>query len=289
MSFRHVILAVLVVAIWGFNFVVIEIGLREFPPLFLTALRFILVAFPAIFILRKPDAPMSLIALYGTFMFALQFAFLFVGMYLGISAGLASLVLQFQVIVTVVLSAVFLGERTSFQKIIGISVAFSGLALVGWQSFHSATITGFVLVLCAAGCWGVANLTSKKIATSNVLSLVVWGGLWAPVPLLLASYYFEGAEAMLTAIGSVSWIGIGALAYIVYPTTFFGFSVWSKLLNAYPASLVAPFTLLVPVFGMFFAAAVLDEPMPIWKIITATLVLLGIAFNTFNLKPAKLQ
>lgn len=285
MAFRDILLALSVVVIWGFNFVVIEIGLREFPPLFLTAMRFILVAFPAVFFVQRPTGPIAMIFLYGIFMFALQFAFLFAGMYLGMPAGLASLVLQFQVIVTVVLSTALLREVIPFQRLVGIAVALCGLAIVAWHSAGNAEIVGFVLVLCAAICWGVANIVSKKIGTSSVLALVVWGSLVAPLPLFLASLYFEGSQVMMSALYSVSWIGIIALGYIVYPTTFYGFSIWSRLLNLYPTNMVAPFTLLVPVFGMSFAAVILGEPMPTWKLVSSVLVIAGVAFNIAALGP----
>jgi O-acetylserine/cysteine efflux transporter len=285
MAFRDLLLALSVVAIWGLNFVVIEIGLREFPPLFLTAMRFILVAFPAIFFVQRPKGPIAMVFLYGIFMFALQFAFLFAGMYLGMPAGLASLVLQFQVIATVVLSTVLLREVIPFQRLVGIAVALCGLAIVAWHSTGNAESVGFVLVLCAAICWGVGNIVSKKIGASSVLALVVWGSLVAPLPLLLASIYFEGRQVMMGALSSVSWVGIIALGYIVYPTTFYGFSIWSKLLNLYPTNMVAPFTLLVPVFGMFFAAVILSEPMPIWKLVASALVIAGVAFNIVSLGP----
>ncbi|MGC1495268.1 MAG: EamA family transporter [Sulfitobacter sp.] len=289
MAFRDLLLALSVVAIWGLNFVVIEIGLREFPPLFLTAMRFILVAFPAVFFVQRPKGPIAMVLLYGIFMFALQFAFLFAGMYLGMPAGLASLVLQFQVIATAVLSTVLLREVIPFQRLVGIAVALCGLAIVAWHSAGNAETLGFVLVLCAAICWGVANIVSKKIGASGVLALVVWGSLVAPLPLLLASFYFEGRQVMMGALSSVSWVGIIALGYIVYPTTFYGFSIWSKLLNLYPTNMVAPFTLLVPVFGMFFAAMILSEPMPTWKLVASALVIAGVAFNIVSLGPRSVK
>ncbi|WP_198731804.1 EamA family transporter [Paracoccus tegillarcae] len=271
------------------NFVVIEIGLREFPPLFLTAMRFILVAFPAVFFAQRPKGPIAMVFLYGIFMFALQFAFLFAGMYLGMPAGLASLVLQFQVIATVVLSTVLLREVIPFQRLVGIAVALCGLAIVAWHSAGNAETVGFVLVLCAAICWGVANIVSKKIGASSVLALVVWGSLVAPLPLLLASFYFEGRQVMMGALSSVSWVGIIALGYIVYPTTFYGFSIWSKLLNLYSTNMVAPFSLLVPVFGIFFSAVILSEPMPTWKLVASALVISGVAFNIVSLRPRSVR
>lgn len=282
MHARHILLALSVVAIWGFNFVVIQVGLREFPPILMTALRFVLVVVPAVFLLPRPRVPVRLLILYGLFMFTLQFAFLFGGMYLGVPAGLASLVLQFQVLVTVVLSVLVLGEAIRPYKVAGILIALAGLGIVAWNTGGTGAIVGFVLVICGAISWGIANLVSKRIGPVNALSLVVWGGLVPPVPLLAVSLAVEGPARIATALSDVSWIGVGAIAYIVYPTTFYGFSVWSKLLNTYPASTVAPFALLVPVFGMAFAATVLGEPMQGWKLIASALVLIGVGINVLG-------
>ena len=277
MALRHVLLALCVVAVWGFNFVVIQVGLREVPPIFLSALRFVFVIFPAVFFLRRPAVGWGMLLVYGLFMFTLQFAFLFLGMAMGMPAGLASLVLQFQVIVTVVLSMLVLGERPAPPRILGIAIAVLGLGIVAWhRAGEGAALVGFGLVILAACSWGAGNLISKRLGPVPALSLVVWSGLFVPVPLLVLSYVVEGPARIVEAVTGMSWISVGAIAYLVYPTTFFGFSMWNTMLGLYPASTVAPFTLLVPVFGMSFAALVLDEPMPVWKLTACAVVLIGV-------------
>src|SRR3546814_6364263 len=92
MPFKDWLAALVVVTVWGLNFVVIKVGLSEVPPLLLGALRFIFVAFPAVFFIRRPLLPWRTIVLYGLTISLGQFVFLFTAMYVGMPAGLASLV-----------------------------------------------------------------------------------------------------------------------------------------------------------------------------------------------------
>src|SRR5262245_40818110 len=91
-----ILLALLVVLIWGFNFVRIKIGCQGLPPLLFAALRFACAALPAVFFIKRPAVPWRLLAGYAMFQFALQFTLLFSGMKLGFPPGLASLVIQLQ-------------------------------------------------------------------------------------------------------------------------------------------------------------------------------------------------
>jgi O-acetylserine/cysteine efflux transporter len=279
---RHVLLALIVVTIWGSNFVAIKLALVDFPPLLLAALRFVFVSLPLVFFVPRPAVTRGQLITYGLTMFALQFAFMFLGMKLGLSAGLASLVLQFQVFVSLALSAVFLGERIRSVQIGGACVAAAGFVLVGQHTGGDATVAGLVCVLLAAISWAIGNVTSRRLGQVNPLALVVWGGLVVPVPMALASLVFEGAPAIvhgLTHAGASAWLG---LAYTVYLSTLVAYSAWSWLLARHPASAVTPFTLLVPICGMLTSALWLGEALPVWEFQAAALVLAGLALNVFG-------
>jgi O-acetylserine/cysteine efflux transporter len=279
---RHVALAVLVTAIWGFNFVVIEVGLKELPPILLCALRFFLAAFPAIFFIKRPAAPWHMVVGFGLVMFALQFSLLFSGMYAGATAGLASLLLQVQVFFTISLAVVLLAEKPSIWQIVGALVSFSGIGLVAANLGGDISSYGLVLILAAAASWGLGNLISKKLGRVDMLALVVWGSLVAWPPVLVLSFILEQNSWSIEGISNISTLTIGAIGYIVYLATLFGFATWSWLLSHYPAAAVAPFTLLVPVFGFTASTLALGEPLFSWKISAATLVLVGLCINHFG-------
>ena len=278
MPAAHLLAALAVVVIWGVNFVVIKVGLREVPPLLLAALRFALAAFPAVFLIARPAVPFGRIAAYGLVMFSAQFALLFGGMYLGMPAGLASLALQVHVFFTLALAAAVARERPSAPQLAGALLAFGGIALIASRSAGEATAAGLALVLLAAFCWGVGNLLSKRIGAVDPLALVVWGSAVAWAPLLALSLSIEGPAALLK-LTHVSAAGWGSIAYLVYPTTLVGFGVWSFLLKRHPAATVAPFTLLVPIAGFSSATLLLGEPLQGWKLAAGALVVAGLAVN----------
>jgi len=278
----HLIAATGIVALWGFNFVVIRLGLDDMPPLLLCACRFALAAFPAVFFVQKPDLPIKTIAQYGMVMFGAQFAFLFGGMYLGISAGLASLALQLQSFITIGLAAWLLGERPSGFQIAGALIALSGIAVVAAHLGGDVSAAGLSLVILAAIAWGCGNLMSKKLGKTNMLALVVWGSLVVPVPMLALSLLIEGPARIAHSVSNLDWSTAAAIGYLVYPTTLLGFAVWNKLLNRYPAASVAPVTLLVPVFGMTSSVVVLQEELQAWKVAAFILVIAGLCVNQFG-------
>ncbi|MBS3904445.1 MAG: EamA family transporter [Simkania sp.] len=279
MQWSHCALTVLVIAVWGFNFVVIKVGLEEIPPLLLVFSRFFLISIPAVFFVKRPAVPFKMIVGYGLIMFALQFSLLFLGMYAGVSPGLASLLMQTQVFFTVLLAMMFFGETWHLWQIIGGLVAFSGIALVSMNLGGGLTLLGFFLVIASAVCWSVGNVISKKIGKVNTVPLVIWSSLVAWPPLLMISLMVEGGDKVLYALQHLTWVSGGAVLYITYLSTLFGYGVWSWLLHHHPLGAVAPFTLLVPVFGILSSVLVLGEPLQSWKIVAALLVIIGLCIN----------
>jgi len=279
---RHLLLALLIVSIWGSNFVAVKLALHDLPPLLLCTLRFVFVAFPAVFFLRRPAVPIGQLLTYGFAMFGFQFGFLFLGMKLGVSAGLASLILQFQVFVTLALAAVVLKERIVFAQIAGALIAGAGFVVVGSHTGGDVSVIGLLCLLLAAVSWGFGNFTSKRLGRVNPLALVVWGSLVVPLPMALASLVFEGPELIIHSLSHVGTPAILSVAYIVYLSTLVAYSLWSWLLARHPATSVTPFALLVPVFGMLTSALLLAEPLPAWKLEAAALVIAGLALNVFG-------
>ncbi len=282
---RHILLALTIVAIWGVNFAIIKLGLRQVSPLALGVMRFFLAAVPWIFFIPRPNVPLRMIVAYSFLIFALQFGFLFTGMAVGMSAGLASLILQLQVFFTIGLSVMVLGERPTLWQLAGAVLAFCGVGLVAINVGGDVTLIGLVLLIAAAASWGGGNVVSKRIsqrsAAVNVFGLVVWGSLFALPPLIAVALVID-PQAFLDSFTHLDWISAGSIAYIVYLSTLFGFAAWSGLLGRYPVSTVAPFTLLVPVFGFLGSAVLLNEPLRDWKLIASGLVVAGLCLNLFG-------
>ena len=289
-----ILLALLTVTIWGFNFVVIKIGLQGLPPLLFSAMRFTFAALPLVFFIKRPAIPWRLLVGYGLFQFALQFALLFSGMKLGFTAGLASLVIQLQAFFTIGLAVLILKERPRAAQLAGAFIALAGMGVVAAHVDGAATLIGFLLVIAAGVSWAGANIVTKALVGKvNPLALVVWGSLIAVPPLLLASLLMEGPAAWADVATHFTWLSAGAVLFQSYPNTIVGFGIWSILMRKYPTATIAPFSLLVPVVGMLSATLVLDEQLQWWKIVAGLLVLTGLALNQFGgrlmllIRPAK--
>ncbi|WP_341303532.1 EamA family transporter [Pseudomonas sp. TMP25] len=276
---KDLLLALVVIIVWGMNFVVIRIGLDGMPPMLLGALRFLLAAFPAVLFIKRPQIPLRWILAYGLTISLGQFAFLFSAMTIGMPAGLASLVLQSQAFFTLLFAVMLLGERFRLINLVGLLVAAGGLLLIGAQGDGLMTVAGFVLTLCAAAMWAMGNIVTRKLGKVNLIGLVVWGSLVPPLPFFALSWFLEGPEAIESALRCFNFNSMLVLVYLAFGATILGYGLWSRLLSRYPASQVAPFSLLVPVVGISSAALLLDEHLSNLQLLGALIVMLGLLLN----------
>ena len=279
LPFTHVLLAVAVMAVWGSNFVVIKVALAHLPPLLFATLRFALALVPAAFFLKRPQVPWSHLAAYGVLIGAGQFGLLYIAMERSISPGLASLAIQIQVFFTIGLSMWFNSERVRPFQWCALALAAAGLGLIVAHRGGEVTPLGLALVLLAALCWAGGNVVAKAGGAVNMLAYVVWASLFAVPPLLLLSILFEGLPAIQSGLADADSLTWAAVLYQSLGNTMFGYASWGWLLARHPAATVAPFALLVPVFGMSLSTVLLNEPMQPWKLLAAALVLSGLALN----------
>ncbi|WP_284984374.1 EamA family transporter [Arthrobacter sp. efr-133-TYG-118] len=288
MNIRHSALAVLVAVLWGLNFVAIDFGLHpasgngsngsggaaDVPPLLFVAMRFVLVVFPCIFFVRKPNVSWKAIIGVGLFMSAGQFGLLYLGMALGMPAGLASLVLQAQVLLTVLLAARFLGERPSKRQLTGVVLGVAGLALVAVGRSLVAPVVPLMIVLAAALSWAAGNIIARKAKAASGLGLVVWSGAVVPLPLAALSLIVDGPAAVVGTLTNLQPATILSALYTAIFASLVGYGIWNRLLSLYPSSAVVPFTLLVPVVGMTAAWLLISE-VPTTAELAGGLLLLG--------------
>lgn len=280
---RHVLLALLVVVVWGANFVVIHVGLDSFPPLLFVALRFAVMAPVGLLIIRRgPGVPARWVILIGLFISAGQFGLLFVSLDRGMPAGLASLVLQVQVLFTLAIAVIALGERPSRAQIIGAAIALCGLAIIAAGRAEGIPIGAMVLCIAAGASWGIGNICTRVARPPDAIALVMWSALVPPIPLFALSLAFEGTHDISHALSHPHPGGVLALAYVVLASTVFAYGAWTWLLARHPASQVAPFTLLVPVVGIVAAWAALGERPGIAELAGGIVVLAGLALTTWD-------
>jgi drug/metabolite transporter (DMT)-like permease len=288
MSLKDSLIGLVIIFIWGFNFVVIAWGVEVLPPLLMGALRFLLVALIGSLFIHKPAIPWRWMALYALTLCFGQFSLLFSALAFGMPAGLASLVLQSQAVFTLVFSVVLLKERINAGQILAMTIAGIGLYIIGSASQDTnMTLLGFMLTIAAAISWGLGNVVNRIInqrGYSANIGLVVWSSWIAMVPFFISSTIFEGCEVIMQSMQNIDALTVFVLLYLALAASIVGYSLWSYLLSHYPAGQVAPLTLAVPIVGMVSAALLLDESMSTQQVVGIIVVMLGLMVNTFGAK-----
>lgn len=277
---KYALLALVVAVCWGANFVVIDVGLESFPPLLFAALRFSLIAFPAVLFVPRPDVSVRTVLAVGLLICVGQFGLLFIALNTGVPAGLASVILPLQPVFTISFASVVLHERSTRSQVVGVGFALAGLAVIAAGRANGVPLGGVLLCLAAAASWGAGNVVTRRASSQRPFSLLVWASLVAPLPLAGLSLVFERSRWHEGAVGLTRGSSLLALAYVVVVATFFGFGVWTWLMSRYAASTVAPFTLLVPVVGIATAWLARGERPTVGEICGCLVVLAGLGLAT---------
>lgn len=279
MKIRHILMAVLVAAIWGGNFVVVKIGLTEIPPFIYGAGRFIVSALP-IFFIKKPDVSWKLIIGIALSLGVVKFTLLFMGIHFGVSAGLASLLMQSQIFFTLAFSMYFFQAKVLPNHIFGMILACFGMMLIGWQMNAESSLVGFSFIIMGAVAWGFSNILYRKVGNIDMFSLTVWTSVVPPIPLLLGELLYEGYDPLIACInGGIGLVGGLCFLYTACVSTWVGATLWGVLLRSYEPHRVAPFSLLIPIFGITFATLILGEEFNMLIAAACCLVFFGLIIN----------
>jgi O-acetylserine/cysteine efflux transporter len=282
---RDLAAILLVIGVWGINFVVMKVGLASFTPFQLGVGRFLFAFLPLALVLRPPSTRARWVFAFGLTQGIGQFGFLFLALQVGMTAALASVLLQTQVFFSAFLGASLLRERIGTGLKIGMLFAGAGLACFAaqvWQAPANGPVTGagLALTLVAAVLWSVSNIVVRKArqeATAFApLSFVVWSSGVSVLPFAALSWLFDppGASAKWS---QAPWQGWAAIAFLGWAASDLGYSLWTGLLKRFPASRVAPFSLGVPVIGLLAGIALLHEPVAPLQWFGALFVLAALA------------
>ena len=251
---HHIALAVLAAFIWGATFPISALALENTPPIFFAFLRFAAASL-FILVIPRPAVPWPTLLITGLFLGAGQYGFLFVAMVNGLPASLASLLVHTQAFFTIGIAMLVFREPLRVRQGVAIVFAVAGLALLVLDRAEAGGPLGLGLVLLAALSGAAGNNLLKPLGGEvDMLGVAVWMSLAAPVPLLLLSMAIEGEASFRDLIADITWVTIGAVAYSAILATVVAFAIWGRLFTTYAASSVAPFFLLVPVFGISLSA-----------------------------------
>lgn len=276
MTRRDTGLAILAAFIWGATYPFSAFALQDTPPIFFTALRFACAACFVI-IVPRPRIPFVKLLLIGIFLGAGMFALTFVAMTLGLSASLASVLVHVQAIFTILISMAVFGERIRRRQFLALIVAVGGIAVLALDHGHAGSAVALLLILLAALSGGIGNNVMKSLGEADMLCVSVWMATIPPLPLLALSLALESDGTPGGLFATITWPTVAALLWSSVLATVLVFAIWGRLLVAYSSAAVAPFFLLVPVFGVALSALVLGESLSAMQIIGGLLVFAGLA------------
>lgn len=296
MKKKDLILTLLVVIIWGANFTVIKLGVNGVPSMLLIALRYLLVAFPAVFFIKKPNISFKHYILYSLYVGVLQFACLFYAMQIGMPAGLSSIIVQMQAFISPIFAYFILKEKITSKQIIGFAIAAIGLLVIGMATssngFSNIPLMAVILTILAPVFWSASNIVAKLASDKatkkgeklDMFSLVVWSGLIPPIPMLILSLIIDKPQAIINALTNLSPISIFAILYLAFGATLFGYGFWSILIAKYPMSKISPLSLMVPITGLLTSRIVLKEQLSSMQWLGISIILLGLIVTNIDFK-----
>ncbi len=272
--------------LWGLNQVAAKAALPEVPPLWQAAARSVVGALLVWLWARFRGIPMfgRDATLPGGVLAGVLFAAEFVCIFVGLQYTTASRMVVFLYIspFVVALGMPFIAsaERLSRLQMTGLLIAFAGVAWAFAEGFgqHAAgphQLLGDALGVLAAVLWGATTLAIRgsalNIAPAEKTLLYQ----------LAISGVLLGAAALLTgppapALATLSALAWSSMLFQVLVVTFFSFLVWFWLIRNYPATRLASFTLLTPVFGLLLGALLLGEPITPRLVVALLAVAAGI-------------
>lgn len=286
MSLPHILLAIMVTMIWGSNFIIMKLLAGQVTPFMFTALRCALVGCFALFI-PKPNVPWKVLIGIAVLVGMMKVGFLVTGIHAGLPAGLASITLQTQSLFSVIFALMIFKEYPKTNNIIGMVISFIGIAIIAFQIAHPASLNGFFWVLAGAIAWGASNLLMRKTKGEKMVNIVVWWSLIPPIPMMILSYLFEGPAGFSNLL-NIQWTAIAAILISAVVSLFIGYTVWGYLMQKNPISVVAPFSLLVPVTAITLSYFIFGETLSVPTFCGIAMVITGLIINQWhNFKKAK--
>lgn len=294
---RDILAACAVIVIWGLNFVAMKLALVDFTPFQLGATRYVFAALPLILLVRFPRSSWKWLLGYGLCQGVGQFGLLFVALNVGMTAALASVLMQTQVFFTALFGYFFLHERLTRQLQLGLACAAVGLGCFAMNYVGASaqaalvvgtTVAGFLLNLGAAAMWAGSNIIARKaqqhIERFDALGFVVWSSIVPIVPFIAASWVFDPPESRWVWVAA-SWQSWASVAYLGWFATILAYALWTGLLRRHAANRIAPFSLGVPVIGLVTGVLALGETITGWQFAGSICIVLSLAVVVFW-KPA---
>ncbi|WP_046383059.1 EamA family transporter [Pseudomonas veronii] len=282
MQKKHLVLAVLVTLVWGVNFPLTKLGLRAIDPFVLTGIRFALAALPLVFFIKRPAVRFHYVAAYGLIFGLGMWGVINYGIQVGVSPGIASLIIQLSVFFSMGWGYVLFQEKIRRAQVLGAVLAVTGLAGIIATQHGDHALLGILLIVFSALAWSVGNVIIKQSGVKEIFSFMVWASLFPPIPLWLMAWWLHGSAAFASVGANLDLTAVGSILFQVYLATHFAYWGWNSLLKAYPVSTVAPLSLLIPVFGMTSSMLIIGERISTPNLLSIALIITGLAVGLYR-------
>ncbi len=259
---------------WGLGIVFSKAAIAHFPPILLMAFRFSVAALILVWFVRIPRRQLK--ALFGIALVsaAIQYSLTFTGLK-GLDAGVAALIVQFEVPFLVLVGAVFLKEKPGWRKWAGIALAFFGVYQIAGEPRISAALGSVLLVIGGSFVWALGQAMIRTLKDIDGLTVTAWVAVMAAPQLFIMSLVVESDQ--MQAIQSAGWVVWATVLYLGVVMTALGYGLWYTLIRRNPVSQVAPFLLLLPVFAVLGGAVFLGEVMAAGTLLGGAIVIAGVA------------
>lgn len=254
----------------------IKVGLESLSPFTLVAIRFLLAGFPLVLFYKRPPIPLSRLIAYSFSIGVLQYGLMFLAIHYKLPAGLSSVLIQFQVYITIALSWLIYRESVTAAQVVGFGISATGLIVIGYQYMLTAEYFAFGLILLSALFWSYGNVLLKSFKVADFAGFIAWTSFISAIPLLLLAVAVDGPEHMARQLGQVSMRSVIALLFMAYLATQLAFTLFSEMMLKYPASKVMPFATLVPIYGLTSNAIFLGERLSDFQLFGSGLVFMGL-------------
>lgn len=280
MSLIHLLLVLAINMVWGLNFVAIAIAVEHFPPILANCLRFSVVLLLLAPFLRRVEGQMGILLSIALLLGVVHFGTVFLAMAVATDMAPIAIAAQTNVPFATLLAIIFLGERIGIWRIIGISLSFVGVVIIGFEPGGFNQIDAIALTLFSALSYAVVAILMRRIKGAGPMNVQAFVALAAvPGSILLSAGTETGQIEALTQAPTIAWI---AIIYSGIGASIIGHGGMYVLFQRYPVTTVAPFMLLAPVFAVVAALLLLGESLSLYDIIGGIITLLGVLIITLR-------
>ncbi len=286
MPLRHHLFAILIAALWGGNYVASKVGMAYFPPIFYTMLRFWLTALVLLPFLPKhgshlyQPAMIKKISLNALVLCVGHMAFILVAMHEGLNIAASVVIVQLGVPFSCLLGVLFLGDKIGRWRVLGLLIAFSGVMLITGSPNITEHPIAFFIALGATFAWALSNILMKQLPPIDALPLFSLLSIAAIPMLAITTFTLEYNNWRAIHLAPLSaWLG---LCYTVACSTIIAYGGWAYLIRRHQVSTIAPYSLLVPVFGIASGALWFHEIPTHDVIIGGMVIIIGVAIITLR-------